>query len=392
MRDQTLCAIFAIALLAVAGLSAGAPTPAPHLSEPDKLDQQVQELFKAGKYSEAIPPATQCLHLREQALGPEHPFTVLSLNNLAQLYVNMGDYAKAEPLLQRALKILEKAAGPEHPVTALSLNNLAMLYDKMRDYVKAEPLYQGALKINEKALGPEHPDTAISLNNLMTLYLSMGDYVEAEYPRLQRAAYAKAEPLYQRALKITEKTLGPDHPATGTSLNNLALLYTGMGNPKEALRLAAQARRVRERNLSDILSFSSEQQRLAFQKTTHPYNLPATLGNAPELAEAVLRQKGVVLDSLLEDRLVAEASGDPKQREIIERLRAAKQRLTQLQLEVPKDLSEQAQKQRADEKEKLSTEVEQLEGGPRSASGRLGPRQASAERDCCRSASRPRAG
>src|SRR5207249_12159452 len=140
--------------------------------------------------------------------------------------------------------------------------------------------------------------------------------------------------------KISEKALGRDHPATAGSVNNLAELYAGMGDPKEALRLAARARRAKEKNLSDILSFTSEQQRLAFQKTTKPYDLPGTLGNAPELAETVLRQKGVVLDSLLEDRLVAEASGDPKQREIIEQLRAAKQRLTQLQLDVPKELSQ----------------------------------------------------
>jgi len=175
--------------------------------------------------------------------------------------------------------------------------------------------------------------------------------------------YAKAEPLYQRALKICEQTLGPEHPITAQGLSNLAYLYAGMDHPKEASRLDAQARRVKEKNLSDILSFTSEQQRLAFQKTTHPYDLPGTLGSAAELAEVVLRQKGVVLDSLLEDRLVAEASGDPKQRQIIEQLRATKQRLTQLQLEEPKDLSEQAQKQRASEKETLSAKVEQLEGG-----------------------------
>jgi CHAT domain-containing protein len=188
------------------------------------------------------------------------------------------------------------------------------------------------------------------LNSLALLYRDMGEY-------------AKAEPLYQRALKIREKALGPDHPDTATALNNLAYFYIGMGDPKEALRLAAQARRVQEKNLSEILSFTSEQQRLAFQKTTQPYGLAGTLGSAPELAEAVLRQKGVVLDSLLEDRLVAEASGDLKQHEVIEQLRAAKQRLTQLQLGVPKDLSEQARQQRAAEKEKLSSKVEQLEGG-----------------------------
>ncbi len=85
-----------------------------------------------------------------------------------------------------------------------------------------------------------------------------------------------------------------------------------MGNPKEALHRATEARRAKEKHLSDILSFTSEQQRLAFQKETSPYDLLGTLGNAPELAETVLRQKGVVLDSLLEDRLVAQASGDPQ--------------------------------------------------------------------------------
>jgi CHAT domain-containing protein len=263
----------------------------------------------------------------------------------------MGDHAKAEPLYQRALKIREKTRGPEDSETARTLNNLASLYMGTGEYAKAEPLYQRALKIVEKALGPDHPYyTALGLINLASLYQKTG-------------AYAKAEPLLQRALKIVEKKLGPDHTYTAGSLNNLAELYVGMGNPKEALRLAARARRAKEKNLSDILSFTSEQQRLAFQKTTAPYDLPGTLGNAPELAEVVLRQKGVVLDSLLEDRLVAKASGDPKQGEIIAQLRATKQRLTQLQLEVPKDLSEQAQKQRAAEKEKLSGEVEQLEGG-----------------------------
>jgi CHAT domain-containing protein len=303
-----------------------------------------------GDFVKAEPLYQRALKINEKALGPEHPATAQSLGSLALLHNYMGDYAKAEPLAQRALQIREKAFGPEHALTAQSLNDLALLYERMSAYTKAEPLYQRALEIKEKALGPDHWRTALGLNNLAVLYLDMGDY-------------GKAEPLFHRSLKIYEKTLGPDHPKTAQTLKNLAQLYFSMGDRKQALRLAIQARRVQEKNLSDILSFTSEQQRLAFQKTTKPYYLLATLGDAPELAEMVLRQKGVVLDSLLEDRLVAEASGDPKQREIIERLRATKQRLTQLQLEVPEDLSEQAQKQRASEKEKSSAEVEQLEGG-----------------------------
>ena len=346
-----------------------------------------------GDYAKAESLYQRALKIDERVLGPEHLGTASVLNNLALLYRFMGDYAKAEPLFQRALKINEKVHGPEHPEIAVLLNNLALLYSRyMGDYAKAEPLYQRALQIDEKVLGPEHPNTALTLYHLAELYMSGGDYAKAE-PLYQRALkidekvlgperegtawvlsglallyrsmgdYAKAEPLFQRALNINEKVLGPENPETAIALQNLATLYAGMGNPKEALRLAVQARKAQERNLSDILSFTSEQQRLAFQKTTRPYRLLATLGNAPELAETVLRQKGVVLDSLLEDRLVAEASGDPKQREIIEQLRASKQQLTKLLMEVPKDLSEQVRQQRDAEKEKLSAAVEQLESG-----------------------------
>jgi tetratricopeptide (TPR) repeat protein len=44
---------------------------------------------------------------------------------------------------------------------AQSLNNLAGLYDSQGKYAEAEPLYQRALAISEKALGPDHPHTRL---------------------------------------------------------------------------------------------------------------------------------------------------------------------------------------------------------------------------------------
>ena len=348
--------------------------------------------LSTGDYAKAEPLYQRALKIDEKALGPDHSGTATSLTNLAGLYNSTGDYAKAEPLYQRALKILEKVLGPDHRDTAAALNNLAVLYAYKAEYAKAEPLFQRALKIVEKVLGPDHRDTAAALNNLAELYDSTGDYAKAE-PLFQRALkvlekalgpdhpdtakalnnlaelyrstgnYAKAESLYQRALRINEKALGPDHPDTAKAITNLAYLKIDLGEAKEAIPLAEKARKAQEKYLSNILSFTSERQRLEFQKTTNPYSLPGTLGRGAELAQTVLRQKGVVLDSLLEDRLVAEASSDPKQGQIIDQLRAAKQGLMQLILEVPKDLSEAAQKQREDKREKLSTEVEQLQGG-----------------------------
>ena len=283
-----------------------------------------------GDFAKAEPPFQRALKIQETTLGPDHPDTGMALDNLATVYTSLGDYAKAEPLLQRALKINEKTFGFSHPKTARALDSLACLYFLLRDYAKAEALFQRALKIDDKTLGPDHPDTALVLNNLAELYDSRGDY-------------AKAESLLQRAVKIK---------ATPTALNNLASLKIAVGEAKDAIPLAKRAQHAEEKHLSNILSFTSEQQRLTFQKTTDPYSLFAMLGSAAELAQAVLRQKGVVLDSLLEDRLVAEASSDPRQREIIVELHAAKQRLMQLGLDVPKDLSM---------REKLFAEVEQLE-------------------------------
>jgi tetratricopeptide (TPR) repeat protein len=345
-----------------------------------------------GDYAKAESLYQRALKIREKALGPEHPATEQSLTSLGWLHLNMGDYAKAEPLLQRALKIKEKALGLEHPETGRGYQNLGVLYSEMGDYAKAEPLLQRGLKIREKALGPDHRDVATNLTNLAWLYRKMGDYAKAE-PLLQRALkiyekalgpehpmtaynlqqlallyyemgdYTKAEPLLQRALKINEKALGPEHTVTGENLYNLGELYAVMGNTKEALRLAVRGRQAHEKSLFNILSFTSEQQRLAFQKRAQPYNLPANLGSARELGEIVLRQKGVVLDSLLEDRLVAEASQDPKQREVVSELRSAKRRLMQLQLETPKDLSDQTVKKREAEKNELFQRVEELEAG-----------------------------
>ncbi|OQY98180.1 MAG: hypothetical protein B6D35_12695, partial [Candidatus Brocadia sp. UTAMX2] len=237
----------------------------------------------------------------------------------------------------------------DHPQTATSLNNLAGFYHRMNDYARVKPCYLRALKIREKELGPDHPQTAVSLNNLAALYSNMGDY-------------AKAEPLYQRALKICEKALGPDHPQTAKNLNNLKWLFFDLNKKQSALDIARKAQKAQLKTLNNILSFTSEQQRLSYQETLNPYSLFASMGSAPDIALAILRYKGIVLDSLLEDRLVAETSEDPEHRAMIEQIRSRKQRLTQLLLEIPKDVSEQALKKRAAEREQLSREAEQLEG------------------------------
>ena len=52
---------------------------------------------------------------------------------------------------------------------------------------------------------------------------------------------AEAEPLYQRAIAIWEKILGPDHPTVAGGVNNLAMLLQDQGKLDEAGPLLPQA-------------------------------------------------------------------------------------------------------------------------------------------------------
>ena len=187
-------------------------------------------------FQEARPLYERALAIREKLLGPEHPDTATSLNQLALLLQDQGDLAGARPLHERALAIREKVLGPEHPDTAVSLNNLASLLQAQGDLAGARPLFERALAICEKVLGPEHPDTAPSLNNLARLLQAQGDL-------------AGARPLYERALAIYEKVLGPEHPETATSLNNVALLLQAQGDLAGARPLHERALAISEKVL-----------------------------------------------------------------------------------------------------------------------------------------------
>ena len=61
---------------------------------------------------------------------------------------------------------LAKADGEEAVAYARAANALARNLNAQGRYAKAEPLFRKGLEINERVLGPDHPDTATSYNNV----------------------------------------------------------------------------------------------------------------------------------------------------------------------------------------------------------------------------------
>lgn len=170
---------------------------------------------------------------------------------IKDLVMELGKVAAEKPHLDGILEWLDKS-GEEEAWGSLAYN-VARYLELRAEYGEAEPLYQRALTITERALGPDHPSVGTRLNNLAGLYRYQG-------------RYAEAEPLSQRDLEITERALGAEHPDMGTSLNNLAGIYRSQGRYAEAEPLYERALAIFEKALGE----------------NHP-DVGATLNNLAEL-------------------------------------------------------------------------------------------------------------
>ena len=189
-----------------------------------------------GEYPQAIEQHKRALTLREIQLGPDHRDTLLSRNNLADVYVSAGRFTDAIRLLEQNLKLCEAQLGPDHPDTLTVRNNLAEAYRTVGRNTEVIRLHEQTLKQREAQFGPDHPDTLTSRNNLAEAYLSVGRTAEAIR-------------LHEQTLKQREIRLGPDHPETLRSRNNLAGAYQSAGRIVEAIRLHEQTLKQRETKL-----------------------------------------------------------------------------------------------------------------------------------------------
>ena len=187
----------------------------------------------AGRLDEAITLHRQTLEDHTRILGPHHPDTLTSRNNLASAYQDAGRLDDAITLYEQTLEDRTRILGPHHPSTLTSRNNLASAYQAAGRLDDAITLHKQNLKDRTRILGPHHPDILTSRNNLANTYRDTG--------RLDEAIT-----LHKQSLKDSAHILGPHHPRTLISRNNLANTYRDTGRLDEAITLY-------ERNFEDCI-------------------------------------------------------------------------------------------------------------------------------------------
>lgn len=291
----------------------------------------------------------QALAIRERRAGPNATVTITTVNNLALLYRSLGDFARSKALFERVLRSRQQKLSPDHALTITTLGHLALLEGDLGNDVAAEALMKKVVELRKRQYKGDHPDVARSLFHLALVYdrtnrrelalplhqqaLAMRKKLSRNHPEtaasmsfLARHYHlagdtARALPLYKDALKMQKQLLGTCHPETLETLDNLAFLYIDTGDRELALELGRESMSTREQMLRNLFAFASEDQRVMFQKALSLYTLPASLGSAPDIARALVRTKGVVLDSIMEQRELMRQSADKETQALMSQMR-----------------------------------------------------------------------
>jgi tetratricopeptide (TPR) repeat protein len=239
-----------------------------------------QAYFDLGVYPEAQRQWELAVRLRRQALGPDHPDTLTSMNDLADAYRMQSVFAQAEPLLSKVVEARRRVLGDDNPDSLNSMHELAVLYLDEEKYAQAELLLARTLEVQRRVLGPDHADTLAGLHDLATAYETEGKFGQAEpletralearrrvlgeeHPQTIRSMnelgtiyrregkYAQAESIMKEAVEVQHRVLGEEHSDTLTSMNNLAVVYSNERNDEKAEALYGRVLEIRRRVLGN---------------------------------------------------------------------------------------------------------------------------------------------
>jgi tetratricopeptide (TPR) repeat protein len=136
----------------------------------------------------------ETLALLKQKLGPDHPKTLGSMNNLAKGYWSDKRLDRSIPLFDECLKRLRVKSGEDHPVTTRVKANLGVTYKDAGRLAEALPLLEEANRAVRK-----YPTLREFRGELLDAYIKAGrkdeaDALAKEMLTEDRAAYPAGSP------------------------------------------------------------------------------------------------------------------------------------------------------------------------------------------------------
>jgi non-specific serine/threonine protein kinase/serine/threonine-protein kinase len=162
---------------------------------------------KFGSDEEAEALHLQTIEMRRRMKGDSGP--MLTMVNLASLYLGQHRYHEAATSSYEALEISRRVLGEEHLTTQLAMGNLASAYHGLGRCEEAEALYRDAREHMARSLGEEHP-------RLFDLTKAFANCLD------KQGRHIEADVLNVKALEISRRVNGEGHFLTNEFRYNLA--------------------------------------------------------------------------------------------------------------------------------------------------------------------------
>ena len=159
-------------------------------------------LQTAGRADEAVEQLERALEIRRVVLPAGHLDIGGSLNNLGSLHYHNEAYARALPLFEEARDVFADALGKDHHYVALALENIAATHLHLGHLEPSERAIERSVEIVQAKFGSQHPRTASSVRWKGRLRQAQGRHDEAIALLLEAVAgwgASQADP-YQGAL------------------------------------------------------------------------------------------------------------------------------------------------------------------------------------------------
>lgn len=186
----------------------------------DALNRRALATAILGFPDSATPLLEEALPLAVATIGPDAPYTLSTLSNLAVMYGRVGRHADAREMLQRLVDTERRVLDADDVERTYGLNNLGLNLMRGGKYDEAEPLLRESLRLLRSARGDDHPDTAFGFDNLALLLRETG-------------RFDAADSLARRALAIRTSSLGAEHPRTADSRTAVAALLIERNAPAD---------------------------------------------------------------------------------------------------------------------------------------------------------------
>ncbi len=188
------------------------------------LRHVVEYLRDVGWRQEAIDAAQAALRIHTDLVGPEHPGTAASKNQLALALKAAKRVDEAIPLATDALAVQRRHFSRDDPKLYVTVNSLASMLNAAKRYDESEVLFREAIENRSRLLGADHPKTLISIASFAFMLTKMGKHQESE-------------PFHRQVVEQRSEILGELHPKTLHSCSNLGLCLTELNRLDEALPL-----------------------------------------------------------------------------------------------------------------------------------------------------------